>query len=126
MPSKLTPSEKVPALFTDYDPLKGRQFQILDSNGKVVSTVHEPKLSNEVLKQMYEDMIISKQVDLKALKLQRQGRMGTYASVRGQEAAQVGSCHALEKEDWVVPAFRESAAAHVRERENGLKKLFIY
>jgi len=43
------------------------------------------------------------------LKLQREGRTGTYASIRGQEAAQVASAYALESNDWFFPSFRENA-----------------
>jgi pyruvate dehydrogenase E1 component alpha subunit len=45
------------------------------------------------------------------LKLQRQGRLGTFAPVKGQEAAQIGAVAALRPSDWMVPSFRESAAA---------------
>ncbi|MEK6867784.1 MAG: pyruvate dehydrogenase (acetyl-transferring) E1 component subunit alpha, partial [Nanoarchaeota archaeon] len=59
-----------------------------------------------------------------ALKLQRQGRLGTYASVRGQEASQVGSAFALQKEDWLVPTFRENASCITRGMP--MKCLFQY
>ena len=55
-------------------------------------------------------MTLARAFDDKLFKLQRSGKIGTYASVRGQEAAQVGSSFALRKEDWMVPAFREAAA----------------
>jgi pyruvate dehydrogenase E1 component alpha subunit len=45
-----------------------------------------------------------------ALKLQREGRIGTYPSSRGQEATQVASAYALEEPDWLFPAFREAGA----------------
>jgi pyruvate dehydrogenase E1 component alpha subunit len=46
--------------------------------------------------------------------LQRQGRMGTYASIRGQEAAQIGSASCIEKDDLIFPAFRETGVFMVR------------
>lgn len=73
-----------------------------------------PKLAPEQLKRFYEQMVLARLVDEKALALQRQGRMGTYASVRGQEAAQVGSASALSADDWLFPAFRETTALIVR------------
>jgi pyruvate dehydrogenase E1 component alpha subunit len=43
-------------------------------------------------------------------KLQRQGRLGTFARVTGQEGAHVGAAFALRPDDWLVPAFRETGA----------------
>jgi TPP-dependent pyruvate/acetoin dehydrogenase alpha subunit len=44
------------------------------------------------------------------LKLQRQGRIGTFAPLKGQEASQIGTVFTLETRDWMVPSFRETAA----------------
>jgi len=52
--------------------------------------------------------------DAKGLNLQRQGRMGTYGSLRGQEAAQAGLGLALEPEDWLVPSIREQGVLEMR------------
>jgi pyruvate dehydrogenase E1 component alpha subunit len=53
-------------------------------------------------------MIYTRTTDQKAVSFQRQGRMYTYPLNFGQEAAQVGSAFAMDKEiDWLVPAFRE-------------------
>jgi len=89
----------------EYDPLKGGMFQVLDKDGNLVGD--DPGLDVELLKDMYWWMLYTRMADEKALKLQRQGRMGTYAPSRGQEAAQVGSAIAMRKEDWAFPAFRE-------------------
>jgi pyruvate dehydrogenase E1 component alpha subunit len=43
---------------------------------------------------------------------QRQGKIGTYAPVEGQEAAQVGSAYALQKTDWIFPSYREQGVAY--------------
>lgn len=69
-----------------------------------------PKLSKDQLLEMYFNMLLARKFDEKALNLQRQGRIGTYASVKGQEACQVGVVSAITDNDWVVPAFREGAA----------------
>lgn len=89
----------------EYDPLKGRMFQVLDKDGDLVG--EDPGLEVDLLKEMYWWMLYTRMADEKALKLQRQGRMGTYAPSKGQEAAQVGSAIAMRKDDWVFPAFRE-------------------
>lgn len=81
-------------------------------------------LSPEQIKSLYRFMILSRAFDDAALKLQRQGRLGTYGSVRGQEASQVGSAFALQKEDWLVPSFRENASCITRGMP--MKGLFQY
>lgn len=102
-------------LFEQYaaEPREIKIFGIVDHTGKC-DEAKLPRVSPEFVKQMYEEMVFARMADDKVLKLQRQGRMGTYASMKGQEAAQVGSVHALDKKtDWVVPAFRELAAMHL-------------
>ena len=94
-------------LFSDYDPLKGKTFQILDQNGVVVNKDLEPKISNKDLIEMYSQMVLGSIADIKAVQFQRQGRMLTFAPNRGQEAAQVGPMSAVKKTDWLVPSFRE-------------------
>ena len=101
-------------LWQNYHPLQGKQLQILNHEGKIVAPKLDPKLKKEDLICLYQGMMFSRLADEKALKLQRQGRMGTFAPVKGQEAAQVGSCYALTKEDWVLPSFRELAALIAR------------
>ena len=88
-----------------FDPLKGERLQILDERG-VVRADLEPRLADEDLKNMYVHMVLTRLADAKALKLQRQGRMGTYASSRGHEACQVGTASALAESDWFFPYFR--------------------
>lgn len=69
-----------------------------------------PSLADAELRQMYEWMVFTRALDQRALLLQRQGRMGTYVPGIGQEAAQVGSAWALERDDWMFPAYREAGA----------------
>ncbi|MBI5072842.1 pyruvate dehydrogenase (acetyl-transferring) E1 component subunit alpha [Candidatus Woesearchaeota archaeon] len=97
-------------------------FQILREDGKVVGKV--PSLSSQQLKEIYGFMVLARIFDDAALKLQRQGRLGTYGSVRGQEASQVGSAYCLNKEDWLVPSFRENASCITRGMP--MKCLFQY
>jgi pyruvate dehydrogenase E1 component alpha subunit len=66
-----------------------------------------PTLSDDDIKKIYELMILSRTFDHRALNLQREGRLGTYAPILGQEASQIGSAFALDKSDWVFPSFRE-------------------
>jgi pyruvate dehydrogenase E1 component alpha subunit len=56
-------------------------------------------------------MLLSRRVDERAFNLQRQGRLGTFSPVHGQEASVVGSACALDpSRDWVVPQYRELPA----------------
>ena len=74
----------------------------------------ESGLSPERLLALYRAMVQVRVVDTRMLMLQRQGRIGFYGPITGQEAATVGSAFALEERDWVVPALREGAAAVLR------------
>lgn len=93
-----------------FNPLKEEMLNILDYEGNIVDANLEPFIENDNLLKMYHTMVLAKVADIKALQYQRQGRMLTYAPNRGQEAAQVGSIAAIEKSDWLVPAFRELGA----------------
>jgi pyruvate dehydrogenase E1 component alpha subunit len=62
----------------------------------------------------YALMVLSRTTDERCLMLQRQGRIGFYAPLLGQEAAQVGCAMALTLDDWIFPAYRELAVALVR------------
>lgn len=67
--------------------------------------------TDEELIDSYKQMARVRHFDERADTLQRQGKLGVYPSFRGQEAAQVGLALALEPRDWLVPSYRESAAA---------------
>jgi len=62
----------------------------------------------------YRLMVLARSTDERCLSLQRQGRIGFYAPLMGQEAAQIGASRALTPEDWVFPAYRELAVALAR------------
>ncbi len=80
---------------------------ILDADGKVDKEL-EPKVDDADLIRMYETMVLSREFDHRRLKLQRQGRIGTFAPAHGQEACQVGTISQVTTDDWFCPAFRES------------------
>lgn len=93
-----------------YDPLKEQMVQILDPLGRLNESLRPSELTDEVVKELGKKMMFCRMMDAKTIALQRTGRSGTYGSIRGQEAVQVGSVYAMKKEDWIVPAFRELAA----------------
>lgn len=103
---------------------KVEYVQILDEKGKIDSKLM-PKISAELTKQLYETMTLVRAFDAKAIAMQRQGRISTYASVYGQEAAQVASAMALEDADWLFPSYRESAALIARKTPMELLLLYF-
>ncbi len=84
-------------------------LSILDSDCRLDAEL-APELDDDTLKRFYRTMLQARRFDEFQLKLQHQGRLGTFAPSSGQEAAQLGAVAALRKEDWVVPSFRELAA----------------
>ena len=87
--------------------------RVLEDDGSVVRG-KDPELSTETLLFLYEQMVQVREFDRRMLMLQRQGRIGFYGPILGQEAATVGSIAALEARDWIFPALREGAAAMMR------------
>src|SRR5512145_37931 len=84
-------------------------LSILDADGKI-DTALEPEIPPDRLKELYRAMLLGRRLDERMVRLQRQGRIGTFAPVKGQEASQLGSAFALRRTDWMVPSFRETAA----------------
>src|SRR5213083_1185182 len=84
-------------------------LSILDSDGNLDSSL-DPNIPAAELKRMYRGMLLGRRLDERMLRLQRQGRIGTFAPIKGQEASQIGSVVALTQNDWMVPSFRETAA----------------
>jgi len=78
------------------------------------ATVLDPSLTADRLRAAYRTMVLARVMDERCLTLQRQGRIGFYVPMQGQEAAQVGSALALLPEDWVFPAYRELGVALTR------------
>jgi pyruvate dehydrogenase E1 component alpha subunit len=90
------------------------RVQVLDDRGQVLDDAEVPALDEQQLVEMYEQMQLVRHFDQRAVSLQRQGRMGTYPPLSGQEAAQVASAHALDDADWLFPSYREHGAGLVR------------
>lgn len=71
-------------------------------------------LPTETLCWLYENLILSRDLDGEFINLQRQGELALYASCRGQEAAQVGAAGCLRKTDWLFPQYRELGVFLIR------------
>ncbi|AGB14819.1 pyruvate dehydrogenase E1 component, alpha subunit [Halovivax ruber XH-70] len=100
------------------------RVQILDEDGRVREGATVPDLDEDALVRMYEQMRLVRHFDQRAVSLQRQGRMGTYPPLSGQEAAQIGSATALSEDDWLFPSYREHGAGLVRGLS--LKRTLLY
>lgn len=72
-------------------------------------------LTAEQLRGFYRDLVLVRRIDAEATALQRQGELGIWASLLGQEAAQVGSGRALGPDDYVFPTYREHGVAWCRD-----------
>jgi pyruvate dehydrogenase E1 component alpha subunit len=88
-------------------------LQILDEQGNVDRKL-DPKLPDDELLQLYRAMYLSREADQRMLKLQRQGRIGTFGPGTGQEAAFCGPTFALTDKDWLLGSFREPGARLMR------------
>jgi pyruvate dehydrogenase E1 component alpha subunit len=88
-------------------------LRIIDLDGTYDSKL-EPPLSADMLTKAYRDLVLVRTLDGRMLSLQRQGRIGFYIPSTGEEACQVGSALALDKQDWVFPAYREPGCALTR------------
>jgi pyruvate dehydrogenase E1 component alpha subunit len=84
-----------------------KRLDVLDEKGNADAALI-PSLSDDDLKRMFEVLVLARTFDQRALNLQREGRIGTYPSILGQEASQIGSALAAEKQDWLFTTFRES------------------
>lgn len=81
-------------------------LQILKPDGTPTNQ-EMPNLTPEQLKQIMHKMVYTRVWDQRAISLNRQGRLGFYAPVAGQEASMLGSQSALEKEDFILPSYRD-------------------
>jgi 2-oxoisovalerate dehydrogenase E1 component subunit alpha len=89
--------------------------QLLTPEGERVEHPKYPlELSVEDIRQLYRDLVLVRRIDAEAVALQRQGELGIWASLLGQEAAQIGSGRALSPKDMVFPTYREHAVAWCR------------
>jgi 2-oxoisovalerate dehydrogenase E1 component alpha subunit len=93
----------------------GEFIQLLTPEGERIDHPDYPlELSAADIRAMYRDLVLVRRIDTEAIALQRQGELGIWASLLGQEAAQIGSARALEPADMVFPTYREHGVAWCR------------
>lgn len=88
--------------------------QFLNENGEAVEALPASMGKAQDLVPLYRLMVLTRTFDTKAIALQRTGKLGTYASSLGHEAAHVGIGSAMRKEDCLVPMYREYGAQFFR------------
>lgn len=91
-----------------------QRLEVMDPEGTVDKPLM-PDVSAEDVLGLYRLMVETRALDGRMLKLQRQGRVGTFPQVLGQEAAHIGAAAACRPEDWIVPAFRETGVFLMRD-----------
>ncbi len=90
-------------------------IQLLTPEGERVSHPDYPlDITTDEVRSLYRDLVIVRRIDFEAIALQRQGELGIWASLLGQEAAQVGSGRALGPRDMAFPTYREHGVAWCR------------
>lgn len=84
---------------------------------RVEDPEHDPwvaDVDDDALVALYEDMVVVRRFDVEATALQRQGQLGLWPPLIGQEAAQVGSARAMRHDDFVFSSYRENGVAYCR------------
>jgi 2-oxoisovalerate dehydrogenase E1 component alpha subunit len=86
--------------------------QLLTPEGERVSSPdYDIDLTDDEYRELYRDLVLVRRIDVEATALQRQGELGIWAALLGQEAAQVGSGRALRPQDFAFPTYREHGVA---------------
>jgi pyruvate dehydrogenase E1 component alpha subunit len=104
-----------PTFPTHEIPPADQLVQLLTPEGERIDHPDYPlDLSAADIRDMYRDLVLVRRIDTEAISLQRQGELGIWASLLGQEAAQIGSGRALGPDDMVFPTYREHGVAWCR------------
>jgi 2-oxoisovalerate dehydrogenase E1 component alpha subunit len=85
-----------------------RRRSYLAPDGTVLRPLPRFASDSAVLISLYRGMVLTRAFDLKAVSLQRTGRLGTYAVSLGQEGVSVGIASAMREEDVVLPSYRDN------------------
>lgn len=89
--------------------------QLLTPDGvRVEHPDYDLTFTDEEVRGLYRDLVLVRRMDTEATALQRQGELGIWASLLGQEAAQVGSGRALRPRDMAFPTYREHGVLYCK------------
>jgi 2-oxoisovalerate dehydrogenase E1 component alpha subunit len=107
--------DPVPGAEAPHLPQQPDLVQLLTPEGERVEHPDYPlEISAEELRALYRDLVLVRRWDVEATALQRQGELGIWASLLGQEAAQIGAGRALQDGDMAFPTYREHGVAWTR------------
>ena len=87
-----------------------RRRAYITPDGTLLRDLPDFASDQELVVSLYRAMVLARTFDLKAVSLQRTGRLGTYATSLGQEAVAVGLASAMRPEDTLLPSYRDNAA----------------
>src|SRR5260370_5458157 len=85
-----------------------RRRSYLAPDGTVLRPLPNFASDSDILISLYRGMVLTRAFDLKAVSLQRTGRLGTYAVSLGQEGVSVGIASAMREVDVVLPSYRDN------------------
>jgi len=97
-------------MFKEFPAAKDKMLQVMDETGTIVAPKWKPDISDTDILKAYRFMVFARLADQMAVSFQRQGRMYTYPPNLGQEAIQAAAGRIIQKNDWLIPAFRELGA----------------
>ena len=110
------PAPSAPPAVQPVQPSEGPELvQLLTPEGERVEHAdYALDLTDEEYRQLYRDLVMVRRIDTEATALQRQGELGLWASLLGQEAAQVGAGRSLTERDFAFPTYREHGVAYCK------------
>ena len=88
-------------------------YQVLRDDGSA-DPATDPLLPEETLHGMFRHMLLVRLLDKRMLMRQRQGKVGFFGTITGQEATPIATAYATESRDWIFPALREASIMLVR------------
>jgi 2-oxoisovalerate dehydrogenase E1 component alpha subunit len=106
MANEQIPDEELPVVAR----FEVRRRSYLSPTGAPLRKLPSFASDSELLRALYRAMVLARAFDLKAVSLQRTGRLGTYAVALGQEAVAAGVASAMRREDVLLPSYRDNAA----------------
>jgi 2-oxoisovalerate dehydrogenase E1 component alpha subunit len=106
----MTESERVDEQLPVIARFEVRHRNYLAPDGSIQRRLPAFASDTRLLVRLYREMVLVRAFDLKAVALQRTGRLGTYAASLGQEAVSVGVASAMRNEDVLLPSYRDNAA----------------
>jgi 2-oxoisovalerate dehydrogenase E1 component alpha subunit len=106
----------IAALLPPAQPSEGPDFvQLLTPEGERLTHADYPlEITDAEIRDLYRDLVLVRRIDSEATALQRQGELGLWANLLGQEAAQVGAGRSLTDRDFAFPTYREHGVAYCK------------